>query len=75
MTMKIIVTNGDQNRAARVCVRDIAADGTRHNGDPAHVLKPGESVDCWIHSSRDVQVDEMPEGWDAPLGDAPEETK
>jgi hypothetical protein len=77
MTMRIVITNPDENQnAVSVVLSDIgqAPDFTRHPGKP-RVLKPGESDDFWIHQMREVLVSEMPEGWDAPLGDAPDEPK
>ena len=69
MTMRVDVTNHDQSRAARVTVRDVGVDGSRHEHVPAKVLRPGESCECWIHDRREVLVEELPDGWDAPVGE------
>jgi hypothetical protein len=65
MTMRVTITNDDQTRTARVRVRDmqIGADG-KHTGactenQAPTEIAPGASAEFYIHSSRDLVVEEQ----------------
>lgn len=65
MTMRLTVKNEDETRTARVRVRDFVSgpDG-KHTGacvehTPPRELGPGESADFWVHSGRDLVVEEV----------------
>jgi hypothetical protein len=65
MTMRIKVTNEDQTRTARVRVRDAKVYDGKTTGEfvedsnPPTEIAPGQSADFYVHSTRDLIVEEV----------------
>lgn len=60
MTMLLKIRNEDSSRTAKISVRDHAQDGSVHVVQE-HEVRPGEEQVVYIHSSRDLLVEEQPD--------------